>query len=248
MLGVPFPTTNHGVRAFLEIPGYYRRFIDRYVMIAKSSTRFLKDNAPPPQATPDVLEAFENLKLTLLSAPILRTPSWKKPFLVFMDASEEGVDATLAQLDDEGFDQPIYYASRQLTSAETNYTVTEREGLGVIFALKKFRHYVLGTKATEVTDHQTLVYLLNKSNGTGRIAQWIISLQVFDLEIVHRAGMKHGNVDFLSRIEKEVGVVSEDDDFPDAKLMSIDIDNEPAEYKDIIRYLEGMNFSEGATK
>ena len=68
------------------------------------------------------------------------------------------------------------------------------------------------------------------------------------MEIVHRAGTKHGNVEFLSRMEKEVGVVSKDDDFLDAKLMSIDIDKEPAEYKDIIRYLEGMNFPEGATK
>ena len=68
------------------------------------------------------------------------------------------------------------------------------------------------------------------------------------MEIVYRAGTKHENADFLSRMKKEVGVVSEYDDFPDAKLMSIDIDNEPAEYKDVIRYLEGMNFPEGATK
>ena len=72
-------------------------------------------------------------------------------------------------------------------------------------------------------------------------------LQEFDLEIVHQAGTKHGNVDFLSRMEKEVGVVSEDDDFQDAMLMSIDIENEPEEYKDIIRYFQSMNFPEGAT-
>ena len=204
MLGAPFPNTKREIRAFLEITGYYRRFTERYAMIVKPLTWFLKDNAPPPQATPDALEAFEKLKLALLSAPILRTPNWEKPFLVFTDASGEGVGATLAQLDDEGFDHPIYYASLQLTLAEMNYTVTEKEGLGVIFALKKFRHYLLRTKATVVTDHQALVYRLDKLNATGRIARWIILLKEFDLEIVHRAGTKHG---------KEVGVVSEDADF-----------------------------------
>ena len=104
-------------------------------MIAKPLTRFLKDNSPLSQATPDALEAFDKLKQALISAPILRTPNWEKPFFIFTDASGEGVDATLAQLDEEGYDHPIHYASRQLTSAKMNYTVTEQEGLGVVFAL-----------------------------------------------------------------------------------------------------------------
>jgi hypothetical protein len=248
MVEAPFPTTKRGIRVFLGFSGYYRRFIKQYAMIAKPLTRFLKNDAPPPQATPDILEVFDKLKQAILSAPILRTPNWEKSFLVFTDASGKGVGATLAQLDEEGYDYQIYYASRQLTSTEMNYTVTEREGLGVVFALKKFRHYLLGTKATVVTDHQALVYLLNKPNTTGRIVLWIILLQKFDLEIVHRAGTKHGNFDFLSRMEKEVEVMSEDDDFPDAMLMSINIEDEPEEYKDIIQYLQSMNFPEGVTK
>ena len=103
-------------------------------------------------------------------------------------------------------------------------------------------------KATVVIDPLTLVYFFNKPNTTGKIAQWIILLQEFDLRIVHRTGMKHENVDFLSRMEKEEWVVSEDNDFPNAKLMTIDIDNEPTEYKYIIWYLKGMNFPNGATK
>lgn len=59
---------------------------------------------------------------------------------------------------------------------------------------------------------------------------------------------KHGNVDFISRMEKEVSIVSEDDDFPNATLMSIDVINQPEEYRDIIIYLQGMTFSEDATK
>jgi hypothetical protein len=92
-LEATFPTTKHEVRAFLGFTGYYRRFIERYGMIAKPLTRFLKNNAPPPQATPDALEAFDKLKQALLSAPILRTLNWEKPFFIFTDASGEGVGA-----------------------------------------------------------------------------------------------------------------------------------------------------------
>ena len=71
MLETPFPTTKRGVKVFFGITGYYRQFIERYDMITKSLTRFLKNNAPPPKTTPDVLEVFDKLKQALLSALIL---------------------------------------------------------------------------------------------------------------------------------------------------------------------------------
>ncbi len=63
------------------------------------------------------------------------TPDWNKPFLVYCDASREAVGSTLSQLDENGHDHPIHFASKQLTSAEKNYTMTEQEGLKVIFSL-----------------------------------------------------------------------------------------------------------------
>ncbi|OAE34230.1 hypothetical protein AXG93_1099s1090 [Marchantia polymorpha subsp. ruderalis] len=106
------------------------------------------------------------------------------------------------------------------------------------FSSRRLVGHIVSMEEIVVTDHQALVYLL-KPNETRRIARWIILLQEFDLEIVHHAGAKHGNVDFLSRMEKEVGVVSEDDDFSDATLMSIDVNNQPEKYRDIIRYIQG---------
>jgi hypothetical protein len=78
--------------------------------------------------------AFKQLKSALQVAPILQTPDWNKPFVVYCDASGEAVGSTLSQLDGNGHDHPIHFASRQLTSAEKNYTVTEQEGLAVIFS------------------------------------------------------------------------------------------------------------------
>ncbi len=130
-------------------------------------TRFLREDAPALLEDKVSRRAFEQLKSTLQVAPILQTPDWNKPFLVYCDASGEAVGSTLSQLDENGHDHPIHFANRQLTSAEKNYTMTEQEGLAVIFSLKKFRYYLLGYKAKIVIDHKALTYLVNKPNPSG---------------------------------------------------------------------------------
>ncbi len=108
--------------------------------------------------------------------------------------------------------------------------MTELEGLVVIFSLKKFRHYLLGYKAKIVTDHKALTYLVNKPNPSGRLARWLLLMEEFDIDIVHRPGRRHGNVDGLTRTYEGVGDVSEDDDLPDAAIMSINAKEAPEEY------------------
>lgn len=98
--------------------GYYRRFIDRYVMIIKTLIMFLKNDTPPPQATLEALETFEKLKQSLLSTPILQTQDWEKLVICFSVASKEAMGATLAQLDMKRYDHFIYYASRQFKLAD----------------------------------------------------------------------------------------------------------------------------------
>jgi hypothetical protein len=73
-------------------------------------------------------------------------------------------------------------------------------------------------------------------------------MKEFDIDIVHRPGRRHGNVDGLTRAYEGVGDVSEDDDFPDAVIMSINAEKTPKEYQEIIQYLDGMRFPDGATK
>jgi hypothetical protein len=110
---------------------------------------------------------FEQLKSALQVALILRTPDWNKPFLVYCDASGKAVGSTLSQLDENGHNHPIHFANKQLTSVEKKYTVTEHEGLVVIFSLKKFCHYLLGYKVKIMTDVKALTYLVNKPNPSG---------------------------------------------------------------------------------
>jgi hypothetical protein len=126
--------------------------------------------------------------------------------------------------------------------------MTKQEGLAIIFSLKKFHHYLLGYKAKIVTDHKALTYLVNKPNPSGRLARWLLLMEEFDIDIVHCPGRRHGNVDGLTKAYEGVGVVSEDDDFPDTTIMSINVEETPEEYWEIIQYLDGMRFPDGATK
>ncbi len=168
---LPFPTTKKALRGFLGMVGYYRWFIHMFAAKARPLKRFLHEDAPAPMEEEVSRWAFEQLKSALQIAPIVRIPDWNKPFLVYYDASREAVGSTLSQLDKNGHDHRIHFASKQLTLAEKNYTVTEQEGLVVIFSFKIFCHYLLGYKAKIVTDHKALTYLVNKPNPSGRLAR-----------------------------------------------------------------------------
>ena len=104
----------------------------------------------------------------MVTIPILVFPDWKLPFHVHVDASSIALGVILAQLG-EGIDHPIYFARRNLSSIERNYTTIEREWLAMVYALQKFRHYLLGAHFKMFTEHSALEYLINKPMLGGRI-------------------------------------------------------------------------------
>ncbi|CAL8993097.1 unnamed protein product, partial [Prunus brigantina] len=127
----------------------------------------------------------------------------------------------------ERFIEPhaIYYASRTLNDAQLNYSTTEKELLAVIFALEKFRSYLITNKVIVYTDHAALKYLLAKKDAKPRLIRWILLLQEFDLEIKDKKGSENVVADHLSRL---VHVSNEEEDslplresFPDEQLFSI---------------------------
>ena len=94
-----------------------------------------------------------------------------------VDASSTALGVVLAHLGKGDLDNPIEYASRKLSFAERNYTRTEREGLAMVYALQKFRHYLLGGHFKMFTDNFALQYLVNKPVLGGRICRWLIFFQ-----------------------------------------------------------------------
>ena len=136
MLTLLPPTSVKEIRGFLGCVGYYRRFIDGYAKRAIPLTELLKKDTEFVW-TGRRQEAFEDLKTQLAKAPILSVPDWTQEFHVTIDASGWCLGSILWQYDSEKRENPIYYASRQMSLAERNYTTTEREALAVVYSCKK---------------------------------------------------------------------------------------------------------------
>ncbi|KAL4378778.1 hypothetical protein GQ457_02G021180 [Hibiscus cannabinus] len=141
---LPPPTTVKGIRSFLGHAGFYRRFIGDFSKITKPLCSLLEQGRSF-EFNEDCTKAFNLLKQKLVTAPIVEPPDWKLPFELMCDASDYAVGAVLGQRKGKIF-HPIYYASKTLNDAQTNYTTTEKEMLAVIFAFEKFRSYLIGTK------------------------------------------------------------------------------------------------------
>jgi hypothetical protein len=105
--------------------------------------------------------AFAELKRLVSTTPVLRGPNWKFPFHISTDASDIAIGVVLGQEEDKK-PYAIYFISKNLTPAELNYTVTEKEFLAVIHAINKFRHYITGYPVILYTDHSAIKYLANK--------------------------------------------------------------------------------------
>jgi len=194
----PVPANLTQLRAALGLFSYYRKFIKDFSRIAKPMTLLLKKDTPFEWTTKQQ-NAFEQLKQKLITTPILKYPDFTRPFIVYTDASGIGLGAILSQKDEHEKECVIAYASRSLNSAEQNYTVTDQECLAVVWAIKHFQHY-LGLKPFQVvTDHSALKWLQTSKIPTGRRARWMMFLQQFDFEIMHRPGKSNTNADALSR-------------------------------------------------
>ncbi|RVW33136.1 Retrovirus-related Pol polyprotein from transposon opus [Vitis vinifera] len=140
---LPPPTNVKGIRQFLGHAGFYRRFIKDFSKISKPLCELLVKDAKFVWDQ-KCQKSFEELKQFLTTAPIVRAPNWKLPFEVMCDASDLAMGAVLGQRED-GKPYVIYYASKTLNEAQRNYTTTEKELLAVVFALDKFRAYLVGS-------------------------------------------------------------------------------------------------------
>ena len=158
--------------------------------------------------------------MALVSAPILKAPDWNTPFHVHIDASNFAIGCILAQPSEHNMDFPISYASRQLNMAEKNHTTTEREGLTMVYVVKKFHHYLLANKFVFFVDHQALFYLVNKQHP-GRIVRWFVILLEFDFTVAVKKGLAHSRADHMSRITNDEEPTGIDDDLLDATLFQI---------------------------
>ncbi|CAN6483242.1 unnamed protein product [Victoria cruziana] len=175
------PSCVHEVRSFLGHAGFYRRFIKDFSKISRPLCDLLaKDLAFV--FSKECQRSFLKLKEALSSVPILRASDWTLPFKIICDASNYAIGAILGQRVEK---KPVvvYYASKMLVDAQMHYTTMKNELLAVVFALEKFRSYILRSKVLVYTDYAALKYLLSKKDVKLMLIRWILLLQEFDLEI-----------------------------------------------------------------
>lgn len=187
------PTTPTEVRSFLGLAGYYRRFISNFSKVALPLTTLTQKNKPYVWGEKQE-EAFQTLKDKLCNAPILALPEGNDDFVVYCDASNQGLGCVLMQRG-----KVIAYASRQLKIHERNYTTHDLELGAVVFALKIWRHYLYGTKCVVFTDHKSLQHIFNQKELNMRQRRWVELLDDYDCEIRYHPGKANVVADALSR-------------------------------------------------
>nr|GEU56345.1 hypothetical protein [Tanacetum cinerariifolium] len=196
---LPHPTTVKGIRSFLGQAGFYRRFIQDFLKIARLMTRLLEKDTQF-LFSKECVEAFQIFKRKLTEAPILIAPGWNFPFELMCDASDFAISAVLGKRQEKHF-RPIHYACKTMTEAESNYTTTEKEMLVVVYAFKKFRSYLIMNKSIVYTDHSALKYLFAKKDSKARLLRWVLLLQEFTFKVIDTKRAENLATDHLSRIE-----------------------------------------------
>ena len=198
---LPPPVNVNSIGSFLGHASFYRLFIKDFSKIAKPLSNLLNKDAVF-KFDEECLVAFQTLKDRLVSAPVMVTPDWSQEFELMCNVNDYAVGAVLGQRKDKVF-HSIYYARKVLNDARLNYAYTEKELLAIVYALEKFRLYLVGSKVIIFTDHATIRYLLTKANSKPSLIRWVLLLQEFDIVIKDKKRSKNLVADHLSKLVNE---------------------------------------------
>jgi hypothetical protein len=207
------PRNPKEVAHVLGLVGFWRHLIWGFAQRALPLSELLKAGTPWVWGAREQT-AFEELKDALQKEPLMKIPirngeAGYTRFTVFTDASKTTIAAILCQslpgtpeAQWEAVEElrPCRFFSRKMTVAERNYSTTEREGLAVVAALRKFHPWLMGARFTVLTDHRALQYLMQVPEPTDRLARWMMLIQGYDMHIKHRPGNRMGHVDALTRL------------------------------------------------
>ncbi|GES92555.1 enzymatic polyprotein; endonuclease; Reverse transcriptase, putative [Rhizophagus clarus] len=164
----PVPKDLMQLHSFIMLASYYCKFVKGFSLIAEPLNKLLKKNTLYIWSK-DQHDAFKELKVCLMTPPILAYPNFEKLFILYTDASIFVLGAILSQKNENNCECVLAYASCTLNKYERNYSITELECLAVVWSVRHFHQYLHGQNFTVITDHVALWYLMNLSNPVGKL-------------------------------------------------------------------------------
>ena len=198
------PVNASQLKSFVGMLNYYHRHLPNLADTLEPLYALLRKNVKWKWGEQQQV-AFEAAKQLLCSATLLVHYDPEKPLILHCDASPYGLGSVLAHTMQDGTERPIAYASRTLSTPERNYSQIEKEGLAVVYSVKKFHQYLFGKHVTIVTDHKPLLGLLSETvpipvMAAARIQRWALILAAYDYTLLYRSGRSHANADSMSRL------------------------------------------------
>jgi len=199
ILNVPKPKTKKQLERFLGMVNYLHKYIPS-MQLKLQPLYHLKKNNVRWNWTNQCDEAFESIKSQISAAELLVHPDFDKPFEVYCDASEYGIGCVLAQRHGDAV-KPVQFCSKLFSKTQQNWHISEQEIYSVIYAVEKWRSYLIGKKFKVFTDHQNLEELFNRAKNfkAGKLYRWAVRLQDFDFIAEHIKGKNNVFADYLSR-------------------------------------------------
>ena len=195
---IPPPKTATEVRSFLGLAGYYRRYVKNFAAIAGPLHALTRKDAVFHWSA-ECQTAFNQLKTLLTTSPITAFPDFSQAFRLYTNASTAGLGTILAQVHN-GMERIICCASRALNQAEKAYPATKLECLAIVWAVAKFRPYLMAMPFEVFTNHYALQWLKTMRKGSAHLHRWSAALEKYDFTIRHRPGKAQTYVDGLSRL------------------------------------------------
>lgn len=200
----PKPTNVKELKSFLGMVNYYHNYMQGLATLTEPLHNLLRKDVVWRWSS-ECADAFQKIKNMLCKAPLLTHFDMTKPIIVHCDASEYGVGVVLSHVLEGGVEKPVCFGSRTLSSAERNYATIEKEGLALVYAVRKFHQFLFGNKFTLFTDHKPLLGLFAENcplpaRAAARVLRWALLLSAYDYELKYREGASNGNADALSRL------------------------------------------------
>ncbi|KAH6801009.1 hypothetical protein C2S52_001473 [Perilla frutescens var. hirtella] len=222
ILKMPEPRNIHDLKSLQGRLAYLRRFISNLAGRCQPFSRIMKKEVPF-EWDESCRNAFKSIKEYLMKAPVLVAPVAGRPLILYIAVQERSVGALLAQENENGKENALYYLSRMMTPNELKYSPVEKLCLSLIFSIQKLKHYFQAHTVRLISKVNPLKYVMTRPVMSDRLARWYLQLQQFEIIYVPQKAVK-GQVladflaDHLIPAEWEL-----DDDLPDEDVLAIEV-------------------------